>query len=60
MKEVTTICPKCGERTMFKNYLDWILHTPFHWFGKRKTKCGNCGVHSYMKRVRNRAPRVKE
>ena len=50
MKEVKITCPKCGKQMTFKNYFDWILHTPFHWFGKRKTKCTRCGKRSYVGR----------
>jgi hypothetical protein len=52
MKEVNLICPKCGYWMTYKNYFDWILHTPFHWFCKRLTKCDHCGRKSYMRRVR--------
>ena len=53
MKEVKVICPKCGVRMTYKNWFIWILHTPFHWFGKRLTKCSGCGEYSYMRRDRN-------
>lgn len=53
MKEVKVICPKCGNKMTYKNYWSWILHTPFHWFGKRRTKCTNCGETSYMRRERD-------
>ena len=53
MKEVKVICPKCGNQMIYKNWFSWILHTPFHWFGKRRTKCTNCGKSSYMGRERN-------
>ena len=52
MKKVYVICPKCGVRMIYKNYWDWILHTPFHWFGKRRAKCTCCGERSYMARLR--------
>lgn len=52
MTEVKVICPACGNVMTFKNYLDWVLHTPFHWFGKRKTRCPKCGEYSYMGRDR--------
>lgn len=54
MKKVYVICPKCGVRMIFKNYWDWILHTPFHWFGKRWTKCSHCGEYSYIRRERRK------
>lgn len=47
--KIKAICPKCGNITTYKNYLSWLLNTPFHWFGKRKIKCGNCGKWSYVK-----------
>lgn len=52
MKEVRLICPKCGNVIIYKSYLSWILYTPFHFFGKRKTKCPKCDVYSYMGRKR--------
>ena len=51
MKEVRVICPKCGNQMTYKNYWNWIWHTPFHWFGKRRAKCSNCGETSYMKKA---------
>ena len=53
-KTVKVICPKCGTRMIYKNYWSWVWHTPFHWFGKRRTKCSNCGEYSYMRRERNK------
>ena len=53
MKEVKVICPKCGNIMTYKNWFSWIWHTPFHWFGKRRAKCTNCGKHSYMGRKKN-------
>ena len=50
MKEVKVICPKCGAEMKFRNWFQWILHTPCHWFGKRLAKCDICGRRSYMKR----------
>lgn len=50
MKPVYVRCPKCGVKNYFKSWFDWVLHTPFHWFGKRLTKCHLCGKKSYMKR----------
>lgn len=52
MKEVRVICPRCGSVTVYKNWFDWILRTPFHWFGKRRGKCTSCGKSSYMERYR--------
>ena len=51
MKNIYVVCPRCGGYTVFKNYFDWILHTPFHWFGSRRTRCKDCGKPSYMKRA---------
>lgn len=50
MKEVKVICPKCGNCMIYKNWFDWILHTPFHWFGRRRIKCSLCGEYSYTAR----------
>lgn len=50
MKEVKVICPKCGNCMTYKNWFGWIWHTPFHWFGKRRTKCTNCCEYSYIRR----------
>ena len=38
MKEVKVICPKCNNIMTYNNWFDWVLHTPFHWFGKRRAK----------------------
>ena len=43
---------KCGHIMTYKNWFDWILHTPFHWFGKRRAKCSKCGEVSYMGKVK--------
>ena len=48
MKVVKVNCPKCGNRMTYKNWFSWVWHTPFHWFGKRRTKCTNCGEVSYI------------
>lgn len=53
MNEVKVICPKCGNRVTYKNWVAWIWHTPFHWFGKRRTKCTKCGEVSYIGRDRS-------
>ena len=50
MKEVVLICPNCGSTIIYKNWFDWVLHTPFHWFGKRYTKCWWCDHRYWMKR----------
>lgn len=50
MKEVILICPNCGHWIIYKNWFSWVLHTPFHWFGKRRTRCMNCGNYSYISR----------
>ena len=52
MKEVRVFCSNCEETTHFKNWFHWVWKCPFHWFGKRLLKCGNCGKWSYMKRVK--------
>ena len=52
MKEVRVTCPKCGNIMTYKNWFSWILHTPFHWFGKRRAKCNRCGERSYMGRLK--------
>lgn len=52
MKEVKVLCPKCGNCMTYKNWFSWIWHTPFHWFGKRKTKCNKCGESSCIRRSR--------
>ena len=54
MKEVKVICPKCGARMIYKNYWHWVLHSTFHWFGKRWTQCSNCYEYSYMRRDRRK------
>jgi ribosomal protein S27AE len=51
MKEIKIICPKCSNVIVYKNWFDWVLHTPFHWFNKRKTKCVRCGETSYIKGI---------
>lgn len=52
MKMVKLICPVCRAHFTYKNYLVWVLSTPFHWFLKRKTKCPVCDSYSYMSRVK--------
>lgn len=54
MKEVKVICPKCRDTIYYKNWFDWIWHTPFHWFTKRRVKCPYCDEVSYIKRERNK------
>ena len=51
-KEILIICPECKTTIKFKNWFDWILHTPFHWFRKRKVKCPECGARGYVARMR--------
>ena len=48
MKQVIAICPNCGRTIQFKNWFHWVWRCPFHWFGKRRTKCPNCGEAHYM------------
>ena len=50
MKKVILKCPYCGERTRYKNWFDWVLHSPMHWFSRRYIKCQYCGEKSWMKR----------
>ena len=52
MKSIKVVCPKCGNEITFANWFSWILHTPFHWFGKRRVKCTQCGKPSYMSRLK--------
>lgn len=53
MKLVKLICPKCGHVFYFKNYWSWVLHSPFHFFAKRLTKCRFCEEKSWMKKEKN-------
>lgn len=53
MKTIKLQCPKCGHHFEYKNYFDWLFRTPFHWFGKRLTKCPYCKEKSYMRRKNN-------
>ena len=50
MKRIKLTCPRCGGLIFFKSWFSWVLHTPFNWFGKRLTKCMNCGKRSYIGR----------
>ena len=50
MKSIALICPKCNKFVYFNNYWHWVWKTPFHWFGKRYTKCDYCGKWSWMKK----------
>ena len=50
MKEVILNCPNCGRRFVKRNWIVWVLVAPFHWFGKRYTKCPTCGKWSWIKR----------
>lgn len=52
MKKIKLICPNCGKENFYRNWFEWVLHTPFHWFGKRKTKCPWCGKSNYVRRVK--------
>lgn len=49
MKEIRVTCPKCGNIMTYKNWFSWIWHTPFHWFGKRRAKCSDCGERFYAR-----------
>ena len=52
MREVSLQCPNCKKGITFKNIFHWILHSPFHMFTKRLTKCPFCGKKSWMKRCK--------
>jgi ribosomal protein L33 len=52
MKRIMVYCPNCKQCTIYKNWFVWILRTPFHWFGKRKFKCSNCGKSTYVQGIR--------
>ena len=52
MKFVKLDCPKCGARFYFANWFMWVLHSPFHMFAKRLTKCPHCGERNFMKRTK--------
>ena len=52
MKQVTVYCPVCYTSKTYANWFSWILHTPFHWFGKRRIKCDKCHVYSYVRRIK--------
>ena len=41
-------CAYC-EKEFKKSWLKWLFTTPFHWFGKRYTRCPHCHGQSYMK-----------
>ena len=49
---IELICPKCKKKVIFKNYFAWIIRTPFHYFGSRKTKCPYCKEISWMKPIK--------
>ena len=50
METVYLRCPKCNKKIQYKNWFDWMLHSPMHWFSKRYTKCHCCNKWSWMKR----------
>ena len=41
-------CPKCQENFIIRGWLKWILITPFHWFGRRYTKCPHCKTRQLL------------
>lgn len=43
------VCPNCSYIFTYKNRIEWVVHTPFHWFGKRRNKCPRCGKKFYSK-----------
>lgn len=49
MKRIALMCPKC-DNVFIYNWFVWVLHSPFHWFGKRYTKCPHCGKRSWLRR----------
>lgn len=51
MKRIMVHCPNCHKVTIYRNWFIWILRTPFHWFGKRRSKCPHCGHKAYVKGV---------
>ena len=51
MKKIVLKCPNCGHVIFYKNWLVWAIYTPFHWFGKRYTKCQLCEKKSWMERL---------
>lgn len=48
MIRVVFKCPKCGSRFHIDGYWNWIFHSPFHWFGKRLTRCEYCEEKSWL------------
>ena len=48
------ICPKCGHKFYYRNFLAWALKTPLRKFNfelkkdKRYTECPNCGIRSWL------------
>lgn len=53
MEEVKVICPFCGQVIVYKNYWDWVLHSPCHWIGKRMSRCPKCRRFSYKARLKD-------
>ena len=51
MKRIMVYCSKCEKAYLYKNWFIWILRTPFHGFGKRRSKCPHCGHKAYVKGV---------
>ena len=49
MWNLTFVCPKCQKTFMIHGYWNWVFHAPFHWFGKRLTKCPECGKRSWVR-----------
>ena len=45
-------CAYC-EKEFEKNWFKWLFTTPFHWFGKRYTRCPYCHGQSYIKPLKN-------
>ena len=44
-------CPEC-QKDFQMTRLKWLFTTAFHMFGKRKTKCPNCGKKSWLKPIK--------
>lgn len=43
------ICPWCNHPKVYRSWFDWILHTPFHFFSKRRVICDKCNRAFYTK-----------
>lgn len=43
------VCPWCNHPRVYKSWFDWMLHTPFHFFSKRRVVCNKCNRAFYTK-----------